>query len=191
MSKATTIREAIKNWEEKTQEQASTASVVRLYGQLPPIEKMDSALSQLKECKQLSLSTNAIDKIGNLQGLDSLEILSLGRNNIKKLENLDAVAGTLEQLWISYNNIEKLTGIEKLKKLKILYMSNNKVEKWSEFERLKELPELQELLFLGNPLEEENRPNWRVEVLKRLPNLKKLDGVLIKEDELEEAQGGE
>lgn len=60
----------------------------------------------------------------------------MGRNNIKKLENLESVADTLTQLWISYNQIEKLSGIEKLKKLKVLYMSNNKVDKWSEFERL-------------------------------------------------------
>ena len=52
----------------------------------------------------------------------SLEILSLGRNNIKKIEGLDGVADTLKELWISYNNIEKLAGIEKLKSLEILYM---------------------------------------------------------------------
>ena len=31
----------------------------------------------------------------------------------------DAVADTLEQLWISYNSIEKLKGIAVLKKLKV------------------------------------------------------------------------
>ena len=52
----------------------------------------------------------------------SLEILSLGRNNIKKIEGLDGVADTLKELWISYNNIEKLAGVEKLKALEILYL---------------------------------------------------------------------
>ncbi len=52
----------------------------------------------------------------------SLEVLSLGRNNIKKIEGLDGVADTLKELWISYNNIEKMAGIEKLKSLEILYM---------------------------------------------------------------------
>ena len=59
--------------------------------------------------------------------MDHLTILSLGRNLIKKIENLDGVADTLEELWISYNLIDKLTNIEKLTKLRILYMSNNKV----------------------------------------------------------------
>ena len=74
------------------------------------------------QCKKLSLSTNTIDKITSVSGMDSLEVLSLGRNNIKKIEGLDGVADTLKELWISYNNIEKLAGIEKLKSLEVLFM---------------------------------------------------------------------
>ena len=95
---------------------------VKLYGFMPPIAKLDASLSTLKKCKKLSLSTNTIDKITSVSGMDSLEILSLGRNNIKKIEGLDGVADTLKELWISYNNIEKLAGIEKLKALEILFM---------------------------------------------------------------------
>eukprot|EP00003_Mantamonas_plastica_P029012 TRINITY_DN6804_c1_g1_i3.p1 TRINITY_DN6804_c1_g1~~TRINITY_DN6804_c1_g1_i3.p1 ORF type:complete len:127 (+),score=12.80 TRINITY_DN6804_c1_g1_i3:360-740(+) len=97
---------------------------------------MDSSVGQLAACEKLSLSTNNIKSIGPLNGLSNLRILSLGRNVIKKLENLDAVSGTLEELWISYNQIERLNGITSLKKLKVLYMSNNLVDKWSEFDRL-------------------------------------------------------
>lgn len=71
------------------------------------------------------------------------------------------MADTLEELWISYNNIEKLKGIGVLKKLKVicideflllakifnfsnsftfgsqvLYMSNNQVKAWEEFQKL-------------------------------------------------------
>lgn len=60
----------------------------------------------------------------------SLKILSLGRNSIKKIEGLEAVADTLEELWISYNQIEKLNGVECCKKLKVLYVSNNKIKAW-------------------------------------------------------------
>lgn len=74
----------------------------------PPIEKMDSSLGGLKACRHLALSTNNIDKIGSLGGLEKLEILSLGRNCLKKLENLDAIAGTLRELWLSYNQIDRL-----------------------------------------------------------------------------------
>ena len=36
----------------------------------------------------------------------------------------EAVADTLEELWISYNNIEKLKGIGVLKKLKVYYFGS-------------------------------------------------------------------
>ena len=52
--------------------------------------------------------------------------MALSRNNIKNLNGLDAVGDTLEQLWISNNNIEKLKGVHVLKKLKVLFMANNK-----------------------------------------------------------------
>ncbi|CAH8681324.1 unnamed protein product [Schistosoma rodhaini] len=133
--------------------------------------------------RKLSLSTNCIEKISNLNGLKNLKILSLGRNNIKNLTGLEPVGDTLEQLWISYNSIEKMKGINVLKKLKVLYMSNNFVKDWSEFQKLADLPVLEDLLFVGNPLEENSGDNWREEACKRLPKLKKLDGVPVLHDE--------
>lgn len=51
-AKATTIKEAIKRWEEKTGQQASTATTdVTLTFQWPPIEKMDNTLSCLTNCE--------------------------------------------------------------------------------------------------------------------------------------------
>lgn len=67
---------------------------------------------------------------------ENLKILSLGRNSIKSLTGLEAVGDTLEELWISYNFIEKLKGINVLKKLKVLYMSNNSVKDMGEFVKL-------------------------------------------------------
>jgi hypothetical protein len=60
----------------------------------------------------LALSTNNIERIAGLNALSKLEVLSLGRNQIKKLEGLDAVASTLQELWISYNLLEKLVGFK-------------------------------------------------------------------------------
>lgn len=56
---------------------------------------------------------------------------------------------TLEELWISYNLIEKLKGVGVLKKLKVLYMSNNLVKEWTEFNKLQEMPNLEDLVFVG------------------------------------------
>ncbi|XP_006632746.2 dynein axonemal light chain 1 isoform X1 [Lepisosteus oculatus] len=191
IAKATTIKEALVKWEEKAGEKVGEAKAVKLYGQIPPIEKMDASLSTLVNCEKLSLSTNCIEKIANLNGLKNLRILSLGRNNIKNLNGLEAVGDTLEELWISYNLIEKLKGIHVMKKLRVLYMSNNLVKEWGEFIKLADLPALVDLVFVGNPLEEKYSAegNWIEEATKRLPKLKKLDGnPVIKQDE-EEGDG--
>merc|ERR1711998_419051 len=194
MSKGTTCAQAIKLMEQATGKKASDEEDVRLCPivyQQPLIEKMDASLSTLKKCRHLRLSSNSIDKISSLSGMDSLEILSLARNQIKKIENLDGVADTLSQLWLSYNNIEKLNGIEKLTTLQVVYLARNKISAWGEIERLQELPHLTTLLLKGNPIEiktEEDGLNWRVELLKRLPNLKNIDGALVEDEEREQAK---
>merc|ERR1711988_1558049 len=85
--------------------------------QMPVIQKIDASLSQLKKCKHLRLSTNSIDKITGLNGMECLTILSFGRNQLKSVAGLEAVQDTLEQLWVSYNQISNLAGIEKLHNL--------------------------------------------------------------------------
>ena len=118
----------------------------------PLITKMDNALSSLKKCKHLRMSSNAIGKIEGLAGMDALTILSLGRNALKKIEGLNEVSDTLEQLWISYNQIASFAGIEKLVNLQVLYCSNNKIDKWPEIERLQSLPKLREINLVNNPI---------------------------------------
>jgi len=189
----TSIKDAIKKFEEAEGCLAAEAEDVRLCPislQCPTISKMDGALGSLKKCQHLRLSTNAIDKISGLAGLDNLKILSLGRNQIKKLEGLDPVTDTLEQLWISYNKISSLAGVEKLTHLQVLYMSNNEISNWKEVERLASLSNLRDLLLVGNPIYQKGTEdgNWRIEVLKRLPNLKTLDGQLVEDDEREQAR---
>ena len=83
---------------------------------------------------------------------------------------LDDIAGTLEELWLSYNQIEKLDGLQPCVKLKTLYLSNNKIKQWDEVGKLAQLPEIQIVLFFGNPIygdksKEENAPY----VVKRIP----------------------
>lgn len=70
-----------------------------------------------------------------------------------------------------------VSGVNIFRALKVLYMSNNLVKDWSEFQKLQEIPMLEELLFGGNPLIEPLEEEiWRKEIAKRLPTLKKLDG---------------
>ena len=68
--------------------------------------------------------------------MKKLRILSLGRNQIKKIEKLDDVSDTLEELWLSYNSITSLDGIQNLSNLTTLYLSNNLIKSWDELDKL-------------------------------------------------------
>ena len=92
----------------------------------------------------------------NLSGMANLKILSLGRNKvrnkrmyrhrqltsvwqIKKLEQLDAISDRLEQLWISYNLLSNLAGVESCSKLRCLYAGSNNSSDPRELSRLQVL----------------------------------------------------
>ena len=132
----TSCKDAIKNFETKSGQNAAEAVEVKLICQLPPIDKLDDALNQLEACQKLSLSTNAIERMIALPKLKNLRILSLGRNNIKRIMALEDVGSTLEELWLSYNQIEKLDGLQPCVKLQVLYMSNNKIKAWDEISKV-------------------------------------------------------
>ena len=54
-----------------------------------------------------------------------LKIISLGRNLIKNLHGIESAGDTLEQLWISYNQIDRLKPIRSLQKLKVRWIEGN------------------------------------------------------------------
>jgi dynein light chain 1 len=127
-----------------------------------------------------------------MNGLRNLKILSLSRNNIKNLTGLEVLSDTLEQLWISYNQIEKFKSINTLKKLRVFYFAYNQIKDWTEISKLNELTLLEEITAYGNPIHErivgENfspeptqpittlEKEYRREFLIRISHLKKLDG---------------
>jgi dynein light chain 1 len=84
-------------------------------------------------------------------------------------------------------------GIEKLVNLRVLYISNNKIAALGDIEKLAPLEKLEDLLLVGNPLYNEykdagNLAEYRIEIIKRVPQLKKLDGIPIDVDEREQAR---
>lgn len=90
-----------------------------------------------------------IEKINGLTALRNLKVLALGRNNIKSFIGLEPLAETLEELWISYNFIDRMKGILGMNKLKVLHMSNNKIEDWNELQKLADMQSLLDLVFVG------------------------------------------
>lgn len=152
------------------------------------INKLDAKLGTLTNCKRLSLSTNCIDKLLPFSGMSQLEILSLGRNQIKRLEKLDDLAGSLTQLWVSYNSVSSLDGLVPLANLKVLYMAHNAIKDWGEIEKLAALPNLREVIFIGNPIYDGmDEETARANVVKRIPHIKKVDAKIITEEDHERA----
>ena len=119
----TTIKQALKKWEEATGRKAAEAKEIKLIGVYPPIEKMEGPFHLLVNLERFSLSTNMISTIANLQSFKNLKVLSIGRNNLKSLQGVEAAAETLEQLWVSYNQIDKLKPLRNLTKLKVSILS--------------------------------------------------------------------
>jgi len=186
----TTCNQAIKQWEAKTESKAEDADHIVIYCQMPPIVKLDNSLNTLKACTKLSLSTNSIDRLIPLAGMKKLSILSIGRNQIKKIEKLEENADSLKEIWASYNLISTLDGLSTLQNLEILYLSNNKISAWSELDKLKDLHKLRDVLFVGNPIYDEFQAHVderRIEVLKHIPQVQKIDGDMVKPSERDAA----
>ncbi|XP_054706498.1 dynein axonemal light chain 1-like [Uloborus diversus] len=179
MGKGIALKDALKKWAEKTGESPAEATVVKLNGWIPSIDKLDASLATLCNCEKLSLSTNIIDKLTNLNSLTNIKILSIGRNNLKSFNGIESIAEILEELWASYNNIDKLKPVASLKNLKVLYMSNNNLKDINELKHLAELENLEDLVLKGCPLENNLGDNYRMKVAEVLPQLKKLDGTSL------------
>lgn len=88
MAKATTIKEALSKWEERSKQDSTKAMDIGLQFQWPPIEKMDGTLGSLAECLKLSLSSNMIEKITGIGNMKNLRVLSLARNNLKTINGI-------------------------------------------------------------------------------------------------------
>ena len=179
---------------------AAEEAHVKLYAgglaMMPAVTTMDKdGLASLQACTRLALSSNAIDRIPpGLHLVPRLEILSLARNKLRRLENLHLP--NLRQLWVSYNFIEKLSGLDKLPALTTLFLSNNCVSSWAEVDRLAQHnPLLTDVLFTNNRVHtdidkgtEDSARLYRLTLLSHLPKLMRIDGRPVDPDEREEAE---
>lgn len=90
------------------------------------------------------------------------------------------MAATLEQLWLSYNQIERLDNLAPLQKLNTFYISNNKVKSWEEVAKCAQLADLRTVLFFNNPVytAAQKHENWPM-VVRKIPQVESIDGVLV------------
>ncbi|KAJ3219999.1 Leucine-rich repeat-containing protein 23 [Dinochytrium kinnereticum] len=131
-----------------------------------------------------------------------LEIHGKGVTGIDILENyphLRYIAGNqiatielddkphLQLLHLRDNKIRSLSGInESYRQLVYLNLRNNKISNIDEIRKLSVLPSLKTLILSENPIDQ--LPNYRIDVLLRLPKLEKLDKEPITDEEREEVE---
>ncbi|NWW05143.1 LRC23 protein, partial [Oreocharis arfaki] len=140
---------------------------------------------QLSSLQILELQGNEIKTTAGL-GVSKLKKLYLAQNTICSLEGLEEFE-ELETLHLRDNKLEALDGFsDSMKCLQYLNLRSNGIRSFQEVEKLQVLPVLQALVLTDNPCAEE--PNYRLEVLSRLPQLQRLDKELVEEEEWEEAE---
>jgi protein phosphatase 1 regulatory subunit 7 len=179
-------------------------------------------VSKLPKLKNLELGANRIRAIENLDGLN-LEELYLGKNKITQITGLTSPSlamsltildlksnrirnfgdglkalTNLEELYISHNALESLSGLENNLKLRTLDISNNKIdslaglgphaeleELWASYNQIGDFREVERELadkknlttvyFEGNPLQLRQPALYRNKVKLALPQLKQID----------------
>ena len=105
-----------------------------------------------------------IQKLGGLENMKNLEILSLPKAGITKIQGLDKGLKKLRELNLNNNRISRLEGLDNLTNLEKLTLKNNKITKMEGMDNLKSLVWLG---LSGNPIK-------KMEGLDKLANLERL-----------------
>lgn len=187
----TNFKEAVEKYCAEQGVVVTEAKIIKLTYMNPPIDKLEiGMMASLVNCEELRLSTNSIQNLVPLGNMRRLKILTLSRNFIKTIRHLDDVGQTLEQLWLSYNLIEKLNNLSKLEKLKVIYLAYNKISNWNEVDKLRENPALEKTVMLGNPIYSNtgSDADARLKVLKHLPQLQMIDGRMVSNEDRDKIQ---
>ena len=108
-----------------------------------------SILENLTKLRKLFLVSNKITKIENVSHLKNLDMLELGDNRIRQIENLDGLTN-LKELFLGKNKITKLANLDKLPQLELISLQANRLIK---IEGLEALVNLEQLYIADNGIE--------------------------------------
>ncbi|KAJ4708514.1 protein phosphatase 1 regulatory subunit pprA [Melia azedarach] len=107
--------------------------------------------------KELYVSKNEVPKIEEIEHFYNLQILELGSNRLRVMENLQTLTDlqelwlgrnrfedciALEELYLSHNGIAKMEGLSTLVNLRVLDVSSNKLTSVDDIQNLTRLEDL-------------------------------------------------
>jgi Leucine-rich repeat (LRR) protein len=141
----------------------------------------------LPHLKILILAHNQIVKIEGLENFTGLRELDLSSNAIKQIDYSSFSSPlSLRFLRLDDNRIRTLVNLSRLVKLQCLQIVSNRIQDFVEVERLRDLPNLMELVLSNNPIV--RKIPYRLNVIKRLPQLMFLDAQEINNEERERVE---
>ena len=163
---------------------------------LQNLEKLEMSNNQLinlngiqflKNLKTLNLKENNFSNIQNLNDMSNLTYLNISNNKIEYLEKNSLGDLPLLQYFICDNNfIKNINGLSKFESIKVLSLENNKIVDLNCLEEISDLKHINELILKGNPISLNNY--YRENLIRLIPSLRKIDGILIIEKERERNQ---
>ena len=134
--------------------------------------------------KILVLRENSISKIESINKMNSLTFLDVSFNKIRNIEKANIGILPSLQIFLCDNNyLKNINPFTKFLAIQTLSFENNKIQDISSLERLNLLEHLKDFSILNNPVTK--NMNYRNNMIKLFPNLIKLDGGEITNEERE------
>ncbi len=133
------------------------------------------------------LTTELICMRTKCDRLDSIKNLNLWGNDLGDINVLKDLP-YLEVVSLSVNNINTLKPFGYLKNLRELYLRKNMISDIAEVRNLANCPNLKTVWLGENPIVEKTK-NYRLCVIKILPQINKLDDTVISGEERKTAEG--
>ena len=160
---------------------------------LPNLESLELAGNQLvnlngiqflKKLKILILRENSLAKIDSINHMEFLTFLDVSFN---KLRNCDrtciGILPSLQVFLCDNNYLKNINGFEKFYSVQSISFENNKIPDYNSLEKLSTLENLKDLSIGNNPVTKSI--NYRSTIIRMFPNLLKLDGKEITNEERE------
>ena len=174
------------------QKKAKLISGQGIFG-LPNLESLEFAGNQLvnlngiqffKKLKILVLRENSLSKIDSINHMEFLTFLDVSFNKLRTCDRTSIGSLPSLQVFLCDNNyLKNINGFEKFYSIQSISFENNKIPDYNSLEKLASLTYLKDLALGNNPVSKSI--NYRNTIIRMFPNLLKLDGKEITNDERE------
>ena len=160
---------------------------------LPNLESLEFAGNQLvnlngiqffKKLKILVLRENSLSKIDSINHMEFLTFLDVSFNKLRTCDRTTIGSLPSLQVFLCDNNyLKNINGFEKFYSIQSISFENNKIPDYNSLEKLSSLSSLKDLALGNNPVSK--AINYRNTIIRMFPNLLKLDGKEITNEERE------